>query len=131
MVENFVHVIGRMVKETELRYTPSGTAYCFFTLAINYPQSRESREAGNEQKVDFIDISAWKETAEIDCKFGAKGKTVSVVGRLGTREIERDSVKFKQTTVTANGFNLLDRAPSNRPYDGQDDMDDDDDPNYR
>jgi single-strand DNA-binding protein len=120
-----------MTKDAELKYTSSGIAYCFFSIAINKYQSKEARESGQEQKADFFDITAWRETAEAVVKYGGKGKMVAVSYHLGTRDIQKDGVTFKQTTILADFFSVLERQSANRAYNGSDDLSDDDDPRVR
>ena len=89
---NKVILIGRLTKEPELRQTPQGTAVCSFTIAVN-------RRFAKENQTDFINCTAWQNTAEFICKYFHKGDMIAVVGRLETRQWEKDGKKQYATDV--------------------------------
>ena len=62
---NRIIIMGRLVRDPELRTTQSGTAVTSFTLAVD--RDFKSRESG-EKGTDFIDVVAWRQTAEFVCK---------------------------------------------------------------
>ena len=98
---NNVILIGRLVREPELRYTSgSQMAVCKFTLAID----RRSRE---EKKTDFPNVICFGKTAENCEKFLAKGRKVAVQGRLQTGSYEKDGVKHYTTDVIADNIEFL------------------------
>jgi len=78
---NIVTLMGRLSKNPELRHTQTGTAVTSFTLAVNRQYAKDS-----EQKADFIDIIAWRQTAEFVSKFFTKGQMAAVAGRLQIRD---------------------------------------------
>lgn len=99
---NVVVLIGRLVRDPELRHTPSGTAVCTFSIAVD-----RSAQKDREKQTDFIDIVAWRQTAEFISKYFAKGKLISLCGSIQTRtyqdkngnnrkafEVVADSVSF-------------------------------------
>lgn len=96
---NKVILMGRLTKDPELRYTSgNNTAVASFTLAVNRRMAKEG-----QQKVDFINIVAWKSTAEFASKYFAKGQQVAVVGRLQTRTWEdNEARKHYVTEVVAD-----------------------------
>lgn len=80
---NHITIMGRLVRDPELRTTQSGTSVTSFTLAVD--RDFKSRESG-EKSTDFIDVVAWRQTAEFVCKYFAKGRMAIAEGRLQIRE---------------------------------------------
>lgn len=79
---NKVILMGRLVKDPELRYTSANnTAVCSFSLAVN----RRFSKQGEEKQADFFNIVAWEKQAEFCGKWFEKGRQVVVVGRLQNR----------------------------------------------
>ncbi len=79
---NKVILMGRLTKDPELRYTSTNnTAKCNFTLAVD----RRFSKPGEERQADFINIVAWRNTAEFCSKYFTKGLKVVVVGSLQNR----------------------------------------------
>jgi len=74
---NRVVLIGRLTKDPELRYSPSGVAVTNFTLAID----RKYKNAQGEKETDFIPCVVFKQLAELCANYLAKGKLASVDGR--------------------------------------------------
>ena len=81
---NKVVLMGRLVKDPELRKTPSGVSVASFTLAVE----RSYAKPGEDKETDFINIIAWKGTAEFVTKYFTKGQLVAVSGRLQVRSWE-------------------------------------------
>lgn len=77
---NRITIMGRFVRDPELKYTASNTAVTSFTLAVE-------RDFG-EKKTDFIDCVAWKQTAEFVCNYFHKGSLAVASGRLQLRDWE-------------------------------------------
>lgn len=77
---NRITIMGRLVRDPELKYTASNTAVTSFTLAVE-------RDFG-EKKTDFIDCVAWKQTAEFVCNYFHKGSLAVASGRLQLRDWE-------------------------------------------
>lgn len=71
-------IMGRLVRDPELRHTQSDTSVCSFTLAVD----RDGKDKG----VDFIDCTAWRNTADFVSKYFSKGRMAIVEGRLQFRE---------------------------------------------
>lgn len=80
---NRIIVMGRMVRDPELRTTNTGTPVASFTLAVD--RDFKSKDSG-EKNVDFIDCVVWRNTAEFVCKHFGKGRMAVVDGRLQIRE---------------------------------------------
>lgn len=90
---NRIVMMGRLVKAPELKYTPSNVAVCTITLACE----RSFAPQGQARETDFIDVVAWRHTAEFVSKYFGKGQLVAVEGRLQTRKWKD---KFEQNRVT-------------------------------
>lgn len=80
---NRIIIAGRMTKTPELRATQGGTSVTSFTLAVD--RDFKDKQSG-EKGVDFIDVVAWRGTAEFVTKYFGKGRVAIVDGRLQIRE---------------------------------------------
>ena len=80
---NHIVIMGRLTRDPELRRTQSGTAVTTITVAVDRDyQSRESQE----KQTDFIDVVAWRSTAEFISKYFTKGRMIVVEGSLQSRK---------------------------------------------
>lgn len=96
---NVAVIMGRLTADPELRHTASGTAVTSFTVAVD----RSYAKAGTERQTDFIDVVAWRQTAEFVCKYFAKGSMIAVNGSIQTRTYEdRNGNKRKAVEIQAN-----------------------------
>jgi single-strand DNA-binding protein len=103
---NSVNLVGRLTRDPELRYTASGKAVTGFTLAVQ----RSFENAQGEREVDFIDVVAWGGLAETCGSHLAKGRLVTVEGRLQARTWEgKDGMRHKTVEVVAHSIHFLDR----------------------
>ena len=101
---NTVTLVGRIVKELDLKYTSSGTAVGTFTLAVNRP----FKSASGEREADFINCVIWRKNAENFANFTRKGSLVGITGRIQTRNYEgNDGKRVYITEVVADNFTLL------------------------
>lgn len=92
---NHIDIMGRLTRDPELRRTQSGTAVASFTLAV-------SRDFSDKDKADFIDVVAWRSTAEFISKYFSKGRTAVVSGRLQMRDwIDNNGNKRRSAEVIA------------------------------
>ena len=98
---NVAVLMGRLVADPELRQTPSGLSVTTFRIAVD----RNYAKAGQERQADFIDIVAWRQTAEFVCKYFRKGSMIAVQGSIQTRSYE-DKNGNKRTAVEV----LVDQA---------------------
>ena len=97
---NRIIIMGRLVRDPELRTTQSGIPVTSFTLAVD--RDFKSRESG-EKSTDFIDVVAWRQTAEFVCKYFAKGRMAVAEGRLQIREWkDRDGNNRRTAEVVAD-----------------------------
>lgn len=98
--------MGRMVKDPELRHTQGGTPVCSFTLAVE--RDFKDRQTG-ERKTDFLDVQAWRSTAEFVSRYFAKGRMAAVEGRLQMRDwTAQDGSKRRSAEVTADSVYFAD-----------------------
>ena len=105
---NHIVIMGRFVRDPELRRTGNGTAVTSFTLAVD-------RDFGKEEKeTDFIDCVAWRQTGEFVSKYFAKGRMAVVSGRLQIREwTDKDGNKRRQAEIVADNVYFGDSKPNN------------------
>lgn len=117
---NHIVLMGRLVKDPELRRTGTGTSVASFTIAVD--RDFASKDGNGEKETDFIDIVAWRSTADFVSKYFAKGRLAVVSGRLQRRswtdkegnkrysfEVVADNVYFGDSkrdgaSGTGNGF---------------------------
>lgn len=103
---NSVTLIGRLVRDPELRYIPTGQPVAGFTLAVD----RSFTNGQGERETDFIDIITWRKLAETVSQHLAKGRLVAVQGRLQIRSYEtQDGHKRKVAEVVASSVRFLDK----------------------
>jgi len=107
---NCVVLIGRLTKDPELRYTPSGVAVASFTLAVD----RSWLNQQGEKEADFIPIVVWRKQAENCANYIGKGSLVAVQGRIQVRTYEaKDGQRRWVTEVIADNVRFLDKRGSN------------------
>ena len=80
---NHITLMGRLVRDPELRSTQSGVSVVSFTVAVDRDYSGRD---GGEKQTDFIDCSAWRQTGEFVSKYFRKGSMIVVSGRLQSRK---------------------------------------------
>ncbi|WP_027408128.1 single-stranded DNA-binding protein [Anoxybacteroides tepidamans] len=101
---NRVILVGRLTRDPELRYTPSGVAVATFTLAVNRPFTNQQ----GEREADFINCVVWRRPAENVANFLKKGSLAGVDGRLQTRSYEgQDGKRVYVTEVVADSVQFL------------------------
>lgn len=97
---NRIIIMGRLTRDPELRHTQSGTAVASFSLAVD--RDFRNRDTG-EKTTDFIDVVAWRNTAEFVSKYFTKGRMAVVEGRLQLRDwTDRDGNKRRSAEVVAD-----------------------------
>ena len=96
---NKIVLMGRLTRDPELCKTGSGTAVTSFTLAVD----RDFKTQDGEKETDFIDIVAWRGTAEFVFKYLSKGRMAVVEGRLQIRNwTDKDGGKRRSAEVIAD-----------------------------
>ena len=109
---NKVVIMGRFTKDPELRRTGSGTAVTSFSLACD----RDFKSQSGDKETDFIEVVAWKNTAEFVSKYFSKGRMAVVEGRLQIRDwTDKDGGKRRSAEVVADNVYFADskRSESN------------------
>ena len=97
---NHITIMGRLVRDPELRRTGSGIAVASFTVAVD--RDFGSRDGG-ERETDFIDCVAWRQTGEFVSKYFTKGRMIVVSGRLQIRSWnDKDGNKRRTAEVVAD-----------------------------
>ncbi|RSK29178.1 single-stranded DNA-binding protein [Bacillus sp. HMF5848] len=101
---NRVVLVGRLTKDPELRYTPSGVAVATFTLAVN----RAFTNQQGEREADFINCVVWRKPAENVANFLKKGSLAGVDGRIQTRNYDnQNGQRVYVTEVVAETVQFL------------------------
>ena len=97
---NKIFLMGRLTRDPEMRHTQNGTAVASFSIAVD----RDFKDKQSGEKVtDFVDIVAWRSTAEFVDKYFSKGRMAVVEGRLQMREYtDRDGNRRYATEVVAD-----------------------------
>ena len=99
---NRIILMGRLTRDPELRHTQTGTAVASFSLAVD--RDFRNRDSG-EKGVDFIDVVAWRNTAEFVSKYFTKGRMAVVEGRLQIRDwTDREGGKRRSAEVVADNI---------------------------
>ena len=107
---NKIILMGRLTRDPELRRTQSGTAVTSFSLAVD----RDFKSQGGDKETDFIDIVAWRNTAEFVSKYFTKGRMAVVEGRLQIRDwTDRDGGKRRSAEVIADNVYFGDSRRDN------------------
>lgn len=107
---NRIIIMGRLTKDVELRHTPAGVAVASFTLAVD--RDFKDKQSG-EKQTDFIDITAWRNTAEFASKFFSKGRMAVVEGRLQMRDwIDKSGNKRRTAEIVADNMYFADSKTS-------------------
>lgn len=108
---NRVVLVGRLTRDPDLRYTPSGVAVANFTVAANRP----FRNQQGEQEADFINCVTWRNQAENLAKYMKKGNLIGVDGRIQTRSYEgQDGKMVYVTEVLAESIQFLESRGSSQ-----------------
>ena len=107
---NRIILMGRLTRDPELRRTGSGTAVTSFSLAVD----RDFKSQSGEKETDFIDIVAWRSTAEFVSKYFTKGRMAVVEGRLQIRDwTDKDGGKRRSAEVVADNVYFGDSRRDN------------------
>ena len=109
---NKIVIMGRLTRDPELRRTGSGTAVTSFSLACD----RDFKSQSGDKETDFIEVVAWKNTAEFVSKYFSKGRMAVVEGRLQIRDwTDKDGGKRRSAEVVADNVYFADskRSESN------------------
>lgn len=109
---NNVTLTGRLTKDVELKYTPSGVPVASLTLAVNRTFANEK----GEKESDFLFCVAWRKTAETMANYLKKGSLIGITGRLQTRSYEDGGGKRQFVTeVVIENFTFLESKGQAKP----------------
>ena len=109
MALNKVILMGRLTRDPELRTTNNGTSVASFSLAVE--RDFKNRETG-ERETDFIDIVAWRQTADFVSQYFSKGQLATVEGRLQIRDwTDTDGHKRRAAEVVAQNIYFAGQRP--------------------
>lgn len=96
---NKIFIMGRLTRDPELRRTQNGTAVAGFALAVD----RDYKNADGTKETDFIEVVAWRSSAEFVSKYFANGRMAVVEGRLQIRDWQdKDGNKRRNAEVVAD-----------------------------
>ena len=96
---NHIILMGRLTRDPELRHTGNGTAVASFTLAVD----RDYKSQDGDRETDFVDIVAWRGSAEFVSKYFTKGRMAVVSGRLQIRNwTDSEGSKRRSAEVVAD-----------------------------
>ena len=108
---NKIILMGRLTRDPELRRTESGTAVCSFSIAVD----RDFKSKNGEKETDFIDIVAWRATAEFVSKYFQKGSLIAIEGSLQTRQYQdKNGNNRTAVEVVANNISFAGPKSSNQ-----------------
>ena len=107
---NHISIMGRMTRDPELKRTPNGVPVVYFTLAVE--RDHKDKQSG-ERQADFIDVVAWRNTAEFVERYFSKGRMAIVAGRLQIREwTDKEGAKRRSSEVVAENVYFGDSKTS-------------------
>src|SRR5215203_6220823 len=110
---NRVQLIGRLGKDPESKFTPTGKKVAHFSIAVS--NRWKSRDGETKESTEWINVEAWGRLAEVCQEYLKKGSLVYVEGRLKTDKYEdKGETKF-YTKVVALTMQMLDRKPAEEP----------------
>lgn len=106
---NITVLIGRMTSTPELKTTPNGLSVTSFSIAVD-------RGYGENKQTDFINIVAWRQTAEFICKHFTKGSRIAIEGSIQTRKYQdREGNNRTVFEVVANNVHFVDGKKESKP----------------
>lgn len=109
---NHIVLIGRLVRDPELKHTGNGIPVCTFRIAVDRDQA--DKETGRRE-ADFVDIVTWRTTAKFAAKYFHKGSLAAVSGRLQIRSYDdKNGERRSVTEVVADEVYFGDSAPKDR-----------------
>ena len=110
---NRVQLIGRLGKDPESKFTPTGKKVAHFSLAIS--NRWKGKEGESKEYTEWVNVEAWGRLGEICQEYLKKGSLVYVEGRLKTDRFETEGDTKYFTKVVALAMQMLDRKPSEEP----------------
>lgn len=112
---NVAVLMGRLVADPELRHTANDISVTSFTIAVD----RSYVKSGAERQADFVDIVAWRNTADFVCKYFRKGQLVAVEGSIQTRTYtDSQNNKRKAVEIVADNVHFAEPKRDSSPTGG-------------
>lgn len=108
-------VMGRVGKDPELKYTPSGVAVVNFSVATS--EKWKDKEGNKQEKTEWHNIVAWEKKAEIVGEYVKKGDMILVEGKIETRKWEKDGITRYSTEIIATNVQLISGKKNDAPKD--------------
>ncbi|MBE6572359.1 MAG: single-stranded DNA-binding protein [Ruminococcaceae bacterium] len=109
---NKVILIGNLVADPELKKTPNGISVTSFRIAVGRRFTRD----GEAPQADFIDIVAWRQSAEFVCQYFSKGKPILVCGSIQSRNwTDQNGQKRYTVEVVADEVSFVERKTDSQP----------------
>lgn len=103
---NKVILIGNIANQLELKQTPNGVSVCAFSIGVN----RKYTKQGEQPQSNFINIVAWRNTADFLCRYFKKGSAICICGSLQTRSYTaQDGSKRYVTEVVADEVSFVEK----------------------
>ncbi len=116
---NKVILVGNLTADPELKQTPTGVSVVSFTLAVQ----RRYAKPDDAQQADFINIVAWRQTAEFVARYFTKGRSMLVCGAIQSRNFtDQNGQKRYVTEVVAEEVSFVDRRPDGQQRPAGDNM---------
>ena len=106
---NKVMLIGRLGKEPETRFTPTGKKVCTFSLAVDHRWKAANGEV--KSAADWFNIEIWGRLGEVSQQYLHKGKLIYIEGRLRTERYEDKGEMLFFTKVVVTSMQMLERKP--------------------
>lgn len=110
---NRVQLIGRLGRNPETRFTPSGKKVCNFSIAVDHHWHGAEGEA--KKSTNWFNVDAWGRLGEVCQEYLTKGSLVYIEGRLQVEQYEKDGEKRTATRVVASTMQMLDPKPEEEP----------------
>ena len=105
---NFAVIMGRLTADPELGQTPSGVSVTKFTVAVD-----RRYQQGEDKIADFINVTAWRGTADFVTKYFKKGSMIAVQGSIQTGSYEKDSVRHYTFEIKADNVSFCGSKTNN------------------
>lgn len=107
---NSAVIMGRLTADPELRQTQSGISVARFSVAVERPYSKDG-----ERQTDFLDVVAWRNTADFVCRYFAKGQMIAISGSIQARTYtDRDGNRRKSVEIVADGVSFCGDKPERK-----------------
>ena len=110
---NRVQLIGRLGKDPEGRFTPTGKQVTHFSLAVS--NRWKNKEGETKEYTEWVNIEAWGRLGEVCQEYLKKGSLIYLEGRLKTDKYEEDGESRFYTKVVALAIQFLDKKPADEP----------------